>query len=397
MTKFGRFRGQGPHRPRCRGDPGRARRRRDGHRRHGRARRRQRLRGELARRPAAAEADRPDRHPGLQRAQRLRHRRDRGAGRHAGDQGRRGRHRPGGRASRRWARWACSARGQGAPRTSRSSSPSGRYGSVRQDRGRARHRPDAGRVRAGGHGVRAASTASRVEQFAEGRRRRITRTRCSTRSPSTARSSLWRRSWRGDDLLPEHAADVLPDRRRRGRRRCSSRARRLRRLDPDVPAAGGQDLRVGDDLRPVDRTAARCSPTSTRSPGWPPTPAYEQAGVGPAGPRPRGAARLLRHRRAAPLRQPAAVRAGRGGRLHRVRRGRWRDGRRPSTCRAACSPRATRSARPASPTSTRSTTHLRGEAGDRQIEGARVGLTHVIGLASACAVHVLERPARSRP
>jgi acetyl-CoA acetyltransferase len=35
-------------------------------------------------------------------------------------------------------------------------------------------------------------------------------------------------------------------------------------------------------------------------------------------------------------------------------------------------------------------THLRGEAGDRQIAGARVGLTHVIGLASACAVHVLE-------
>ncbi|MDT3445636.1 MULTISPECIES: thiolase family protein [unclassified Pseudofrankia] len=39
-------------------------------------------------------------------------------------------------------------------------------------------------------------------------------------------------------------------------------------------------------------------------------------------------------------------------------------------------------------------THLRGEAGDRQVEGARVGLTHVIGLASACAVHILEAPAR---
>jgi acetyl-CoA acetyltransferase len=39
------------------------------------------------------------------------------------------------------------------------------------------------------------------------------------------------------------------------------------------------------------------------------------------------------------------------------------------------------------------TTHLRGEAGDRQIEGARVGLTHVIGLGSACAVHILERSA----
>ena len=37
------------------------------------------------------------------------------------------------------------------------------------------------------------------------------------------------------------------------------------------------------------------------------------------------------------------------------------------------------------------TTHLRGEAGDRQIAGAQVGLTHVIGLGSACAVHVLEK------
>jgi acetyl-CoA acetyltransferase len=38
-------------------------------------------------------------------------------------------------------------------------------------------------------------------------------------------------------------------------------------------------------------------------------------------------------------------------------------------------------------------THLRGEAGDRQIDGAKVGLTHVIGLASACAVHILEASA----
>src|SRR5438552_1174652 len=37
--------------------------------------------------------------------------------------------------------------------------------------------------------------------------------------------------------------------------------------------------------------------------------------------------------------------------------------------------------------------HLRGEAGDRQIEGATVGLTHVIGLGSACAVHILEKQA----
>ena len=38
-------------------------------------------------------------------------------------------------------------------------------------------------------------------------------------------------------------------------------------------------------------------------------------------------------------------------------------------------------------------THLRGEAGDRQIEGAKVGLTHVIGLGSACGVHILEKSA----
>jgi acetyl-CoA acyltransferase len=36
-------------------------------------------------------------------------------------------------------------------------------------------------------------------------------------------------------------------------------------------------------------------------------------------------------------------------------------------------------------------THLRGEAGARQVEGAKVGLTHVIGLGSACAIHILEK------
>jgi len=38
-------------------------------------------------------------------------------------------------------------------------------------------------------------------------------------------------------------------------------------------------------------------------------------------------------------------------------------------------------------------THLRGEAGDRQIAGATVGMTHVIGLGSACGIHILERAA----
>jgi acetyl-CoA acyltransferase len=37
--------------------------------------------------------------------------------------------------------------------------------------------------------------------------------------------------------------------------------------------------------------------------------------------------------------------------------------------------------------------HLRGEAGSRQIEGAKVGLAHVIGLGSACGIHILEKSA----
>ena len=35
------------------------------------------------------------------------------------------------------------------------------------------------------------------------------------------------------------------------------------------------------------------------------------------------------------------------------------------------------------------TTHLRGRAGDRQVEAAKVGLAHVIGLGSACTINVL--------
>jgi acetyl-CoA acyltransferase len=34
---------------------------------------------------------------------------------------------------------------------------------------------------------------------------------------------------------------------------------------------------------------------------------------------------------------------------------------------------------------------LRGEAGARQVADARIGMTHVVGLGSACAVHILER------
>ena len=38
-------------------------------------------------------------------------------------------------------------------------------------------------------------------------------------------------------------------------------------------------------------------------------------------------------------------------------------------------------------------THLRGEAGKRQVPNAKLGMTHVIGLGSACAIHILEKAA----
>ena len=85
--------------------------------------------GQRRHRPAAAEADRPDRHPGLQRGQRLRHRRHRAAGGRHGGQGRRDRHGPGlrrGEAVRRRA----AGRAAAARRTSDTWTPSGRYGAV---------------------------------------------------------------------------------------------------------------------------------------------------------------------------------------------------------------------------------------------------------------------------
>jgi acetyl-CoA acetyltransferase len=38
-------------------------------------------------------------------------------------------------------------------------------------------------------------------------------------------------------------------------------------------------------------------------------------------------------------------------------------------------------------------THLRGEANKRQVKDARFGMTHVIGLGSACGIHILEKVA----
>ncbi len=81
--------------------------------------------------------------------------------------------------------------------------------------------------------------------------------------------------------------------------------------------------------------------------------AYEQAGVGSLRPRPGGAARLLRHRRAGPLRQPDALRDRAVPSTSSTPAPPGGTGPPRSTSRAASSPRATPSPPPASPTSGR--------------------------------------------
>jgi acetyl-CoA acyltransferase len=118
--------------------------------------------------------------------------------------------------------------------------------------------------------------------------------------------------------------------------------------------------------------------------------AYEQAGVGPEDLEPRRAARLLRHRRARALRQPHALPRGWCGRLLRVGC--------PVARRLDPGERVGRSAVEGPPDlGDRHRQRVGGvpppprRGRPRQIEGAKVGLAHVIGLGSACGIHILEK------
>ena len=71
----------------------------------------------------------------------------------------------------------------------------------------------------------------------------------------------------------------------------------------------------------------------------------------------------------------------------------WRDGRRPVNVSGGLQSKGHPIAATGIANIWEVCHHLRGEAGDRQIEGAKVGLAHVIGLGSACGVHVLEKSA----
>ena len=194
---------------------------------------------------------------------------------------------------------------------------------------------------------------------------------------------------RGDDVVPEHAADVLPEHRRLGRGRARVGGEAAHALE-GAAAARGEDLGVGAHHRPVDRDARRCSPTSTRSRATPREQAYEMSGVDPQDLdlvelHDCFATAELIHYDNLQLCAP-----GEAGKFI-DERGPWRDGKIPVNVSGGLISKG----HPIGATGIANvyevSTHLRGEAGDRQIEGAKVGLTHVIGLGSACAVHVLEK------
>ena len=157
---------------------------------------------------------------------------------------------------------------------------------------------------------------------------------------------------RRDDRVPEHAADVLPH-----RRRCRGDRARVGAQAEDAVAraaeAGGEGQRLGADHRPVERGRPGRSPTSTPSPATPPTrPTSWPASVRrtstwssctTASPPPSSSTTTTCGCASPAAPASSSTAAPRGATAPRR-----------STCRAVCSRRATRSARPASPTSSRS-------------------------------------------
>ena len=169
----------------------------------------------------------------------------------------------------------------------------------------------------------------------------------------------------------------------RGRGRGRAAARRWRRRHARVAPGCARTSRAACSAR-RRRCRASTTPTSRRPSTLAARDAYEEAGVGPddldvVECQDTDAAReLLAYEElglCAPGEQAAAAR-----RTPAARR---------STRAAGCCRRASRSARPALGQVVELVHQLRGDAGARQVDGARVGLAHTVGRgANACCVIV---------
>ena len=258
-------------------------------------------------RPAAAEADRPDRHPRLQRRQRVRHRGHRAADGDHGGQGRRVRHGPRGR-GREAGRRRAAGRRQPQGRLGDGWEPHGRYGAVAPLDGRVGTETMPGVFAQIGmeYGHRYGGTS--FELFARISEKNHSHSTLNPLAAYTKKMSV--EEIMGDLMI------AYPNTRPMCSANCDGAAAavvvsdaKLRTLDPDQRRRA---VKVSASVLTTDPWEEACQVlpnvnTLTRNAA---KQAYEQAGVGPGGPRSRRAARLLRHRRARALRQPHALRRG---------------------------------------------------------------------------------------
>ncbi len=127
--------------------------------------------------------------------------------------------------------------------------PKGRYGSVVKTEGLLGHQHDAGRLRPGRHRVRAQARGD-ADSVREGRAQEPPALDAEPAGP-VPEGVQPRGDPRGrDHRLAEHAADVLPDRRRRGRG-DPVLGRQARDPRPGRPPPRGQGVGVDPDLRPL--------------------------------------------------------------------------------------------------------------------------------------------------
>ena len=252
---------------------------------------------------------------------------------------------------RRWARRACSA--ARPARDKKVFEPSGRYGSVMSVEGRVGTTLMPGVFAQAGMEYAQRARRRRLRAVRQGRREEP---RALDAEPARAvpEAVLARRGHgRRDDGVPEHAADVLPDRRRRAPRWCWCRRRSCATLSDDQRKRAvkiSASVMTSDPWTETDQVQPDVN-TLTRDAA---NQAYETAGVDPQDLdlvelHDCFATAELIHYDNLGLCEP-----GEAGKFI-DERGPWRDGETPGQrVAAASSRRATRSARPASPTSTRS-------------------------------------------
>ena len=196
---------------------------------------------------------------------------------------------------------------------------------------------------------------------------------------------------RRHDRLPQHAADVLGQLRRRGGGRGGLGLEAQDAL-AGAAEAGGEDLGLDPDHRPVgggvpdparrqhpDPQRGRPRPTSRPASGPQDLDLVELHDCF-------ATAELVHYDNLMLCEQGGAVDFFKSGAT-------WRDGTTPVNVSGGLESKGHPIAATGIANVWEVATHLRGEAGDRQIEGAKVGLTHVIGLGSACGVHILEKSA----